>query len=61
MKSAGKGGVFDNRLQMLHVHVFFVAPLGAGYIAETCTDQHERRIPIGKAADHTSAPANLPV
>ena len=29
MKSAGNEGVIQSRLQVLHVHVFLVAPLGA--------------------------------
>ncbi len=32
MKSAGGENVFGHLLQMLHIHVFFVAPLGAGHM-----------------------------
>ena len=40
MKSAGNGGVVEGSLQMLHIHVLFVAPLGAGHMTESGTDQH---------------------
>ena len=30
---------------MLHVHVLLVAPLGAGYMSQSGTDQHRRFIP----------------
>ncbi len=40
MKSAGNRGVVQSRLQVLHVHVFLVAPLGARHVAEPGADQH---------------------
>ena len=61
MKSASDGGVPESGLQMLHVHVFLVAPLGAGHMAESGTDQHEGRIAIGESAHHPGAAAELPV
>ena len=33
LKSAGNSGVFQSLLQVLHVHVFLVAPLGARHVA----------------------------
>ena len=35
MKSTGNRGVVQSRLQVLHVHVFLVAPLGARHVAGT--------------------------
>ena len=34
MKSAGNRGVVHDRLQVLHVHVFLIAPLGARHVAQ---------------------------
>nr|DAY70220.1 MAG TPA: hypothetical protein [Caudoviricetes sp.] len=39
MKSAGNRAVVRRRLQMLHIHVFLVAPLSACHVAEPCADQ----------------------
>ena len=62
MKPAGNGGIFQGCLQMPHIHVLFVAPLGAGHMAEPDTDQYEGRIahpgkcpPPGSAADLTES------
>ena len=33
MESAGNGGILNGGLQVLHIHVLFVAPLGASYMA----------------------------
>ena len=33
LKSAGNRGVVQSRLQVLHVHVFLVAPLGTCHVA----------------------------
>ena len=33
LKSAGNGDVVQSRLQVLHIHVFLVAPLGARHVA----------------------------
>ena len=61
MKSAGNGGVLKGILQVLHVHVLLVAPLGAGYMAQPGTDQHEGRVAVRETARHTGAAADLPV
>ena len=61
MKSAGNGGVLKGILQVLHIHILFVAPLGAGYMAQPGTDQHQGRVAVRETAHHTGAAANLPV
>ena len=61
MKSAGNGGVLKGILQVLHVHVLFVAPLGTSYMAQPGTDQHEGRVAVRETAHHTGAAADLPV
>ena len=61
MKSASNGGVLKGRLQMLHIHVLFVAPLGTGHMAQAGADQHEGRIAIRETAHHTGTAADLPV
>ena len=61
MKSANNGGILNGSLQMLHVHVFLVAPLGAGYMAQPGTDQHQSRVTVREASNHAGAAADLPV
>ena len=61
MRSTSNRDVFLSRLQMLHVHVFLVAPLGTGNMAQSGTDQHQGRIAIREGAHHSSTAANLPV
>ena len=61
MKSAGNGGVFNGNLQVLHIHVLLVAPLGASHMAKSGTNQHEGGVAVWEAAHHTSAAADLPV
>ena len=61
MKSASNRGILKGCLQVLHIHVLFVAPLRAGYMAQPCTDQHKGRVTIREAAHHTGAAADLPV
>ena len=61
MKSAGNGGVFNGSLQVLHIHVLLVAPLGASHMAKSGTNQHEGGVAVWEAAHHTSAAADLPV
>lgn len=46
---------------MLHVHIFLVAPLGAGNMPESGADQHECRIAVRKTAHHAGAPADLTI
>ena len=61
MKSASNGGVFKGRLQVLHVHVLLVAPLGTSQMEQPGTDQHESRVAVRETAHHTSAATDLPV
>ena len=61
MKSANNGGILNGSLQMLHVHVFLVAPLGASHMTQPGSDQHEDRVAIREAPHYTSAEAALPV
>ena len=44
MKSAGNEGVVQSRLQVLHVHVFFAAPLGARPVSYTHLDVYKRQV-----------------
>ena len=61
MKSASNGGILSGSLQMLHVHVLLVAPLGAGHMAQSGTDKHQGRVAVRETAHHTGAAADLPV
>ena len=61
MKSASKGGVLTGYLQVPHVHVLLVAPLGTSHMAQPGTDQHKGRITVREAAHYTSAAADLSV
>ena len=56
MKSASNRGILNGRLQVLYIHVLFVAHLGAGHMAQPGTEQHEHR----EAARHTGATVDLP-
>ena len=48
MKSAGKIGIVHGRVQMLHVHVFLAAPLGARHVAKSGADQHQGGVAIAE-------------
>ena len=61
MRSASNGGILKDGLQVLHVHVLLVAPLGTGHMAQPGTDQHESRVAVRETAHHTGAAADLPV
>ena len=61
MRSASQGADVIHRLQVLHVHVFLVAPLCAGNMAQPGADQHERGFAVRKAPDHPRTPPDLPV
>ena len=61
MKSAGNGGVVHDRLQVLHVHVFLVAPLGARHMAQPCADQHQGGVAVRERPHHAGSAADLPV
>lgn len=55
MKSASNGGILKGRLQVLHVHILLVAPLGASHVAQPSTDQHEGRVAVWKSTHPQSA------
>ena len=61
MKAASDGGLLKGRLQVLHIHVFLVAPLGASYIPQPGTDQHESGVAVWEGSHHTGTAADLPV
>ena len=61
MRSASNGGVLKGSLQVLHVHVLLVAPLGAGHMAKPGADQHEGGVAVREATHHSGTAANLPV
>ena len=61
MKSASNGGILNGILQVLHIHVLLVAPLGTSHMAQPGTDQHKSGIAVWETAHHTSAAADLPV
>ncbi len=61
MKSASNGDVLHGSLQVLHIHVLLVAPLGAGHMAQPGADKHEGRVAVRETTHHTGAAADLPV
>ena len=61
MRSADQRGIVHQRLQMLQAHVLLVAPLGASHMTQARADEHQGRVPVRKAADHTSPPPDLTV
>ena len=46
---------------MPHVHILLVAPLGAGYMSQLGTDQHQGRVSVRERPHHTGPAADLPV
>ena len=61
MKSAGNRGVVHDRLQVLHVHVFLAAPLGARHMAEPGADQHQGGVAVRECPHHAGPAADLTV
>ena len=61
MKSAGNRGVVQSRLQVLHVHVFLVAPLGARHMAQPRADQHQGGVAVRERSHHAGSAADLTV
>ena len=61
MKSAGNGDVIYGRLQVLHVHVFLAAPLGARHMAEPGADQHQGGVAVRERPHHAGSAADLTV
>ena len=60
MKSASNGGVLKGSLQVLHVHVLLVTPLGAGHMTQSGADQYEGKVAVRETAHHANAAADLP-
>ena len=56
MRSASNRDVFQSHLQVLHVHVLLVAPLGAGHMSQLGTDQHQGRVSV-RERPHSTGPA----
>ena len=61
LKSAGNRGVVQSRLQVLHVHVFFAAPLGACHMAQPRADQHQGGVAVRERPYHSRPSADLTV
>ena len=61
MKLADNESVVHDRLQMLHVHVFLVAPLGARHMGEPRADQHQGGATVRECPHHTESAADLTV
>ena len=61
MKSAGNGGIVHGRLQVLHVHVFLAAPLGARHVAKPRADQHQSGVSVRERPHHPRPAADLTV
>ena len=61
MKSASNGGILQGRLQVLHIHVLLVAPLGTGHMAQPGTDQHQSRVSVREATHYTGAASDLSI
>lgn len=61
MKSTGNKGVVQRRLQVLHVHIFFAAPLRARHMAKPGTDQYQSRVAVRKCSHHTGTPADFTI
>ena len=61
MKSVGNRGVVHDRLQVLHVHVVLVAPLGARHMAEPGADQHQSGVAVRERSHHAGSAADLPI
>ena len=61
MKSTGNRGVVQSRLQVLHVHVFLVAPLSTCHMAQPRADQHQGGISVRERSHHAGSAADLTV
>ena len=61
MKSAGNRGVVQSPLQVLHVHVFLAAPLGARHMAQPRADQHQGGTSVRERPHHAGSAADLPI
>ena len=48
-------------VQVLHVHIFFVTPLSARYMAQPGIDQHQSRVAVRERPHHAGSAADLPI
>lgn len=60
MRLTGNRGVLQGSLQVLHIHIRFVAPLGSNHMAQSGAYQHEGRVATWETAHHSGTAANLP-
>lgn len=61
MKSASNGNFLNGSLQLLHIRVLLVSPLGTGHMAQSGANRHEGGVAVREATHHTGAEPNLPV
>ena len=55
------GGIAESGLQMPHVHVLPVTPLGTCDMAQAGADEHQGRVAIREGTHNSGAPADLAV
>ena len=55
------GGIAENGLQMPHVHILLVTPLGACDMAQAGADEHQGGVAIREGTHNSGAPADLAV
>ena len=55
------GGIAESGLQMPHVHILPVTPLGTCDMAQAGADEHQGRVAIGEGTHDPGAPADLAV
>ena len=61
MRSAGNRDVVRRRLQVLHAHVFLVAPPGTRCMAKPRADRHQGEISVRERPCHPRPSADLTV
>ena len=61
MKSASNRGVVQSCLQMLHIHVIFIALLGTRHVTEPRTDQHQGEVTVGERPHRAGPAADLTI
>ena len=56
-----EGGIAESGLQVVHVQVLLVAPLGACDMAQAGADEHQGGVAIREGTHNSGAPADLAV
>ena len=56
-----KGGIAESGLQVPHVHVLLVTPLGACDMAQAGADEQQGRVAIREGTHNSGAPADFAV